>query len=72
MYESVVYEHMPKTATARKEATNWKKRGKLGKKNSIFSRKWVGRETETEYFFGAALRKFLVYSSRVVLCTVTN
>ena len=38
-YESVVCEHLPKTATARNKATNWNKGGKLGKKNSIFSRK---------------------------------
>ena len=45
MYASVVCEHMPKTAIARNEETNWNKGGMLGKKISLFSRKWVGRET---------------------------
>ena len=50
-YESVVCEHMPKTATARNKATNWNKGGMLSKKKILFSQEneSVGRP-ETEIF----------------------
>ena len=37
---------------------NWK-REEVWAKKSIFSRKWVGRETGNRNFFGAAYREFL-------------
>ena len=44
MYESVVCEHMPKTATAKNKAANWKKGGMVGKKIFNFLEKmgWSG------------------------------
>ena len=65
MYESVVCDHMPKIATARNKATNWNKGGMLGKKKvSIFSRKWVGRETGNRIFVGVALFFFFLNTAK--------
>ena len=49
-------EHMPKTTTARKKATDWNEGGMLGKIKFLFSREngSVGR-LETENLFGVAL-----------------
>ena len=52
MFESVVCEHMPKTATARNKATtDLEQRRFAGQKNYFFSREWVGRETGNRNYF---------------------
>ena len=48
MFESVVCEHMPKTATARRY---------VGQKKSIFSRQWVSRETGNRIFIWYGLMR---------------
>ena len=55
MFESLVCDHMQKTATARNKATSWNKGGMMGQKNFLFSQEngSVGR-LETENLFGVA------------------
>ena len=55
MYESVVCEHMPKTATARNNATNWNKEVCWAKKFSFPKNMGRSRRPETENFFGCGL-----------------
>ena len=54
MSESVVCEHMPKTATAKDMAAHWKKGGMLGKKMFYFSREngWSGDWKEKIFWCG--------------------
>ena len=53
VYEAVICEHMPKTATARNKATKWNKRTMLGKKINFLDQEtvlWVGRATGNRNF----------------------
>ena len=59
MFESVVCEHMPETATARNKATNWKRRF-VGHKKSYFIKN-RGRSEDRK-------QNFLVWPYRVI-CT---
>ena len=61
MCESVVCEHIPKTATARNKAINWNKGKYWAKKNTLFfSRRWVNKGTENRTFFWSRLISFFL------------